>query len=46
VLIALLIGGRLWGILGAVLAIPLTSIIYEFISDFLKGRKEINEEAV
>ena len=40
VLIALLLGGRLWGILGAVLAIPLTSVVYEFLRDFLKRRKE------
>ncbi|MFQ6049575.1 MAG: AI-2E family transporter [Candidatus Paceibacterales bacterium] len=40
VLIALLIGGRLWGILGAILAIPLGGIIYEFLRDFLKQRKE------
>ncbi len=45
VLIALMIGGRLWGVLGAVLAIPLTSIIYEFTRDFLKGRKNVNAES-
>lgn len=40
VLIALLIGGRLWGLLGAVLTIPLTGVVYEFLRDFLKKRKE------
>ena len=40
VLIALIIGGKLWGILGAVLAIPLAGILFEFIRDFLKKRKE------
>ena len=40
VLIALLIGGRLWGILGAILTIPLTGVIYEFLRDFLQKRKE------
>ncbi len=40
VLIALMIGGKLWGILGAILAIPLAGIIYEFLRDFLKKRKE------
>ncbi len=40
VLVALLIGGRLWGVLGAILTIPLTSVIYEFLKDFLKKRKE------
>lgn len=41
VLIALIIGGKLWGILGAILFIPLFGIIYEFIRDFLKKRKGI-----
>ena len=40
VLISLMIGGRLWGILGAVLAIPLAGVIYEFLRDFLKKKKE------
>jgi len=43
VLIALMVGGKLWGILGAILIIPLVGIIYEFSKDFLKKRKE--EEA-
>jgi len=40
VLISLAIGGKLLGILGAVLAIPLGGVIYEFLRDFLKKRKE------
>jgi len=40
VLIALMIGGKLWGIMGAILAIPLLGIIAEFLRDFLKKRKE------
>lgn len=40
VLIALIVGGNFWGILGAILAIPLTGIIFEFTRDFLKKRKE------
>jgi predicted PurR-regulated permease PerM len=40
VLLAVLMGGKLWGILGAILAIPLAGIIYEFLRDFLKKRKE------
>lgn len=40
VLISLMIGGKLWGILGAILAIPLAGIIYEFLRDFLKKRQE------
>lgn len=43
VLIALLIGGKLWGILGAILAIPLAGIIYEFLRDFLEKIKEERE---
>ena len=40
VLISLAIGGRLWGILGAILAIPLAGIIYEFLKDFLEKRRQ------
>ena len=40
VLISLMVGGKFWGILGAVLAIPLAGIIFEFTRDFLKKRKE------
>lgn len=40
VLLSLAIGGKLLGILGAILAIPLTGIIFEFLRDFLKKRKE------
>jgi len=44
VLISLAIGGVLWGLLGAILAVPLAGIIFEFLKDFLKKKKE--EEAV
>ena len=44
VLVALAIGGELWGIAGAVLTIPLFGLLFEFLKDFLKKRKE--EEAV
>jgi predicted PurR-regulated permease PerM len=40
VLIALLIGGELWGIMGAILAIPLFGILFEFAKEFLKKRKQ------
>lgn len=40
VLISLSIGGVLWGIMGAILAIPLAGILFEFLRDFLKKRKE------
>ncbi len=45
VLISLMIGGNLWGILGAILIIPLVAVIYEFLKDFLKKRKEEETEA-
>lgn len=44
VLIALLVGGKLWGFMGALLAIPMAGIFFEFLGDFLKKRKE--EKAV
>lgn len=40
VLVSLMVGGKLWGILGAILAIPLAGIVFEFTRDFLKKRKE------
>jgi predicted PurR-regulated permease PerM len=44
VLISLSVGAQLLGVLGAVLAIPLAGIVYEFLRDFLRRRKE--EKAV
>src|SRR3989344_5041539 len=43
VLIALLAGSQLCGILGAILAIPLAGVIFEFLRDFLKKKKESAE---
>lgn len=40
VLIALIIGGTLWGFLGMILIIPLAGIVFEFIRDFLRKKKE------
>lgn len=40
VLIALAVGGELWGIMGAILAIPLAGILFEFLRDYLQKRKE------
>ena len=39
VLIALAIGGKLWGLLGAILTIPLLGALSEFIKDFLRMKK-------
>jgi len=40
VLISLAVGGELWGLLGAVLAVPLAGILFEFLKEFLQKRKE------
>ena len=40
VLIALIAGAKLWGMMGAFLAIPIAGIFFEFIRDFLQRRKE------
>jgi len=44
VLISLSVGAKLLGILGAILAVPLAGILFEFLKDFLKRKKE--EKAV
>ncbi|MCD6429247.1 AI-2E family transporter, partial [bacterium] len=41
VLISILIGSRLWGILGAILAIPLMGMIFEFVKGILEKRGEV-----
>jgi len=46
VLIALLVGGSLWGILGAVLAIPVLGTLFEFLRDFFKKKKEVETVVV
>jgi predicted PurR-regulated permease PerM len=40
VLIAITIGGSLWGVLGAILSIPLLGIIFEFTKAYLEKRKK------
>jgi len=40
VLIAIVVGGSLWGIMGAFLAIPLLGIIFESVKVFLEKKKE------
>ncbi len=44
VLISLLIGAKLWGLLGAILAIPLVGMFYEFIKGFLRRREELEKQ--
>ena len=40
VLVSLVVGGKLWGLLGAILAVPLFGILFEFLKEFLEKRKE------
>ncbi len=40
VLVSLMVGAKLWGILGAILAIPLMGVVFEFLRDYFKKRKE------
>ena len=40
VLVALVVGAKLWGILGAILVIPLAGILFEFLKELLQKRKE------
>lgn len=44
VLVAVMAGAKLWGIMGALLAIPIAGIGFEFLRDFLKKRKEEKEK--
>lgn len=41
VIMALAIGGTLWGFLGALLAIPLAGITFEFLKEFLERKKKM-----
>ena len=43
VLISLVVGGKLWGILGAILIIPLVGIIFEVLNDYLEKSKKMEE---
>lgn len=40
VLVSLFIGGKFWGVLGAIILVPLAAIIFEFLKDFLKENKD------
>ncbi len=44
VIMALAVGGTLWGLLGALLAIPLAGILFEFLKEFLEKKKRIEQE--
>ena len=40
VLVSLVVGGKLFGLLGALFAVPVAGILYEFLKVFLEKRKE------
>lgn len=40
VIISLVIGGELWGVIGAILVIPLVGVLYEFFREFMMRRRE------
>ena len=40
VLLSLVVGGEIFGLLGAIFAVPVFGILYEFIKEFLEKRKE------
>jgi len=44
VLISLLVGAKLWGLLGAILAIPLVGMLFEFIKGFLQRKQELEKD--
>ena len=44
VLLSVVIGAQIFGFLGAIFAIPVFGILYEFIKEFLEKRKEEKEE--
>lgn len=39
ILLSVVIGAKLWGVLGAILFVPLFAIIFEFLKEFLEKRK-------
>lgn len=45
VLVSVMAGAKLWGFMGALLAIPISGIFFEFLRDFLKKRREEKEKA-
>jgi predicted PurR-regulated permease PerM len=40
VIVALVVGGKLWGVLGSLFVIPLTGILFEFVKEFLEKRRD------
>jgi predicted PurR-regulated permease PerM len=46
VIISLIVGGQRWGFLGAILAIPVFGILFEFLKEFLQKKRKKEEKAV
>lgn len=46
VLVSLMVGGKLWGFLGALLAVPIFGIIFEFLKNFISREKEMPQDHV
>lgn len=46
VLVSVMVGAKLWGFMGALLAIPVAGILFEFFRDFLKKKREEKEKSV
>ncbi len=46
VLAAFAVGAKLWGVLGAILAIPLAGVFFEILKDYLARRKRNNVETL
>ena len=44
VLVSLLLGAKIFGFLGMIFAVPLCGIIYEFLKEFLKKKREEDSE--
>ena len=44
VLSALFVGGKFWGVMGAILIVPLAAILLNFLKDFLQKHKEEETE--
>lgn len=46
VLVALAVGAKLWGIAGAILAIPLAAVVHEILKDYLRKVRKEETQAV
>ena len=44
ILLAIIVGGNLFGVLGMVLGMPLVSVIYDLFSEYVNKRIEIKRK--